>query len=126
MEHAPKSTYDYRPLEHEDSIRLLELLPGAPGAPLTCKIVPGRISEEPVYEALSYVWGPQSFPKLITEIKHPADIPISTSLDGALRSLRSEDKSRMSWVDAICINQHSLQERGHQVAQMGQHLSQSY
>lgn len=36
----------------------------------------------------------------------------------ALQQLRSKDGSRYLWIDAICIDQDNIQERGHQVQQM--------
>lgn len=46
-------------------------------------------------------------------------IPLGANLDQALRSLRLRDQDRTIWIDAICINQADITERGHQVAQMG-------
>jgi hypothetical protein len=37
----------------------------------------------------------------------------------ALQQIRSRDESRYLWIDAICIDQDNLPERGHQVRQMG-------
>ncbi|KAK7191269.1 HET domain-containing protein [Paraphaeosphaeria sporulosa] len=43
---------------------------------------------------------------------------ITTNLYIALRYLRQDDADRIMWVDAVCIDQNNLQERGHQVSQM--------
>ena len=42
----------------------------------------------------------------------------TTNLESVLRRLRSADKPRRLWADAICINQNDNVERGHQVAMM--------
>jgi hypothetical protein len=43
---------------------------------------------------------------------------VTSNLDVALRYLRLKDQPRVLWIDAICINQHNIQERNKQVAQM--------
>ena len=47
-------------------------------------------------------------------------LPITKNLGIALRHLRREDGPRYMWIDAICINQGSLTEKGPQVAQMSE------
>lgn len=66
---------------------------------------------EPLFEAISYVWG--------SNIKsHTIQIARSTffitaSLDVALRQTRLRNKQRALWVDALCINQGDNVEKGH-------------
>jgi hypothetical protein len=68
------------------------------------------------YTALSYAWGnPEKSCAVFVDGKR---LPITANLDQALRSLRLEAKSPRLWVDSICINQASDQERNHQVRQM--------
>ena len=75
------------------------------------------------YEALSYAWGSKDNPLEIsitdpsTNIK--ACLPVTRDLALALRYLRLPQLSRMLWIDAICIDQENLEERGHQVKKMG-------
>lgn len=45
-------------------------------------------------------------------------IPVTRNLASALQYLRLEDKPRVFWIDAICVNQEDLQERSHQVQRM--------
>jgi Heterokaryon incompatibility protein (HET) len=45
--------------------------------------------------------------------------PIRVNLKKALRRIRSETESRVFWIDSICINQLSLEERSQQVKIMG-------
>ena len=43
---------------------------------------------------------------------------VTLSVYEALQQIRSKHESRYLWIDAICIDQYNLQERGHQVQQM--------
>jgi hypothetical protein len=45
-------------------------------------------------------------------------LPVTTNLHAALSRLRDHSFERIIWVDAVCINQADLQERGHQVQSM--------
>ncbi|KAI4112105.1 MAG: hypothetical protein LQ339_000113 [Xanthoria mediterranea] len=75
------------------------------------------------YEALSYAWGSKdnlleiSITDPSTQIK--ASLPVTRDLALALRYLRLPQLSRTLWIDAICIDQENLEERGHQVKKMG-------
>ena len=76
------------------------------------------VTGKPVwYTALSYVWGPPVFEQVIT-FEH-GFIRILKSLAGALRLLRSEEKSVFVWTDQICINQPDLVEKAQQIPLMG-------
>jgi hypothetical protein len=70
------------------------------------------------YEALSYVWGKP------TEAKHnlvvnDCSMPVTTNLYSTLQSLRYPDKSRLLWIDAICIDQRNETEEITQLPMMG-------
>lgn len=54
-----------------------------------------------------------------------AYLPITHNLDVALRHIRHKDRKRSIWIDAICINQSSIEEKSRQVAIMGQIFSQA-
>jgi hypothetical protein len=112
--------YDYTKLAHTDSIRLVELLPGSVGSPLACNIVDARKNNEPKYEALSYAWGEPTMSHTVRELASQATLHITSNLSQALRAIRYENRPRVLWIDAICINQSDLREKGHQVALMGQ------
>lgn len=78
-------------------------------------------AEQPEYYALSYVWGCIENPKLVYVDTAPeaADmISITNNLDAALRHIRRKKKPLVIWIDAICIDQGNLEERGLQVAFM--------
>ena len=45
-------------------------------------------------------------------------LPITRNLYRALKQLRCNNQSRVFWIDAICVNQQDMDERGHQVQRM--------
>jgi hypothetical protein len=113
-------TYAYTELAPPDSIRLLELLPGLKGSPLKCNIIIAQLGDNPTYEALSYAWGDPTRLYLIQEMSTDTVLNIATNIHEALQAIREEQKPRILWADAICIDQSNTVERGSQVALMGQ------
>ncbi|ORX98068.1 heterokaryon incompatibility protein-domain-containing protein, partial [Clohesyomyces aquaticus] len=68
------------------------------------------------FAAFSYVWDDPNFTQPITI--NDVSFEVTTNLYTALRRLRSENEPRVLWVDAICIDQSNLEERGVQVFRM--------
>lgn len=116
---AKQHLYTYKALEHTDSIRLLELLPARPREALRIRLLHVRKTDNPSYEALSYAWGNADLVDDALEVDSDTLIQITRNLRSALCDLRHETLTRTLWVDAICIDQSNVRERGHQVAQMG-------
>ncbi|KAG5787634.1 hypothetical protein H9Q69_013306 [Fusarium xylarioides] len=114
----------YKPLDNsQQEIRLLTLLPPRDGAAdIHCTLshaVLNTSSENAKYEALSYVWGEPDFSEPIILNDHTFFItPSLRYILSCLRQRQKDDQSRVLWVDAICINQSDVEERGHQVALM--------
>ncbi len=83
-----------------------------------------RRTASPHFEALSYTWGPvETFvPVEVVDRENPFQIAGTVSvgphLHEILRHLRLKDGPRTLWIDAICINQSDLVERGEQVKEM--------
>ena len=112
----------YTPLV-DRQFRLLRLRPPpcgvtgqSPKDKISCTLSIENLDANLQYEALSYAWGDS-----------PASVPIdldgepflvTPSLHNALLELRERDADRILWIDAICINQSNLSERGHQVSRM--------
>lgn len=99
-------------------IRLLELEPGQFGEDLILVLrIESLDWELPAYHALSYAWGQNvSSQKALVNGK---ETPIGHNLDCALRHIRCNLVGPMlMWVDALCINQHDLNERSSQVLLM--------
>jgi hypothetical protein len=123
MEYHPPRNYS--PLADSDEIRLLLLHPGSGHDTIKCTIQHAKLSDKPQYEALSYMWGPKTY-RLIEIDGRTCDV--RENLYQALRHLRlindnnddeEEPLMRILWIDAICINQNDIDERNHQVTQMG-------
>ncbi len=74
------------------------------------------------YEALSYVWGSRFGTEPIR--CDGKRLMVTPNCESALGYLRLKDKTRILWVDAICIDQEngaaSVKERNTQVALMGE------
>ncbi|PSN64308.1 hypothetical protein BS50DRAFT_454029, partial [Corynespora cassiicola Philippines] len=80
--------------------------------------------DRPEYEAVSYTWGGEdddSSPNRPVFIGSYWDVSLqSKNCLSMLRFIRPWRGVRMVWVDALCINQQNLEERGTQVANMRQ------
>jgi hypothetical protein len=135
------ASYQYPPLRFTSvtgmpswPTRLLLLYPGILDQPLQCKIITiDVVNTSADYEALSYVCGPdvltgsmsmrchdtEETPTMPTRCRD-GDVPIRLNLLHALKTIRYSKIPRLIWVDAICINQSDLQERGRQVRHMRQ------
>jgi hypothetical protein len=116
---TPLITYEslYPPL----SIRLIDLHPATETlSDLHCEIIHVNLldpaSLHPPYVALSYAWG--STEKTCSLRCGTSHLPITSSLDAALRSIRKTSWNLLIWADAVCINQENLEERNSQVANM--------
>ncbi|KAI0905130.1 heterokaryon incompatibility protein-domain-containing protein [Ustulina deusta] len=115
-----ESSYEYSGLSYPDSTRVFVLAASVDAtAPIHGEIVEHRLSDEDAkqgYTALSYAWGN----KKGTHVINIGDrqLRIGYNLNSALRNLRRRDYPIRLWVDALCINQHDLNERNHQVQQM--------
>lgn len=122
-------TYDSSRLEEPESqFRLLELFPSAEfTADLVCRILVASLNRPSrPFKAVSYVWGDGSKKHHAYVSERPDDgepvklrLPITSSLNTALRHLRHEHDSVTLWIDQICINQSDGVEKSHQVRLMG-------
>jgi hypothetical protein len=115
---TPREEYSYLPLLDDSSIRVLQLWPGTGFDHIKCSLRPALLEDViGEYDALSYVWGPES-PSRRIEVDGCALI-IRDNLFNFLARLRDPDVILNLWADAICIDQNSTEERNHQVQQMG-------
>jgi len=86
----------------------------------------------PGFEALSYRWGDPKDNTLVYvrltayQGEEESDEtpylpwPVMRNLEQALRASRLPDRERLLWVDALCVNQKDIVERGQQVRIMAQ------
>lgn len=97
-------------------------LPGAFSTKVRATIKNTKLSKSvvPEYEALSYAWGSAADPDFIyiQEADGESALAITQNLAEALHYLRYENRSRVLWIDAICVDQSDIKERGHQVLRM--------
>ncbi|KXH63427.1 hypothetical protein CNYM01_12903 [Colletotrichum nymphaeae SA-01] len=114
--------------------RLLRLERGSRNTPVHCRLIQAYLPQQEKetasertthanqdiipYDALSYCWGDST--RLCQPIHVDGKILFVTEkLLEALNYLRRDYEDRILWVDAICIDQSNVQERGHQVGWMG-------
>jgi hypothetical protein len=96
---VPQSPYEHDDLETETSFRVLELLPGRDGQPISCRLHLADWTHPPEYEAVSYAWGD---PLLRASIKcHGKRLEVGANLYSGLEHLRHPDRSRNLWVDCL-------------------------
>ncbi|CAK7204108.1 hypothetical protein SEUCBS139899_006861 [Sporothrix eucalyptigena] len=82
--------------------------------PIDCSLYTWSIDDQPYsFEALSYTWG--DAPERYWISIDGQAFQIGPNLLCALQQFRLPDQARFLWVDAICINQDDLTERGSQV-----------
>ncbi|KAJ2902409.1 HET-domain-containing protein [Zalerion maritima] len=111
--------YQYTNLDPSTKqIRLLTILSSKNrNSDLHCTISTAPSSSEaPKYAALSYAWGEAVFPQRIFIGKRM--LRVTQNLFDALVRLRNQSKPTVLWIDAICINQTSNNEKNHQVRLM--------
>ena len=99
----------------EDTIRLLILEPSIEAdAKIRCSFRGfAKISNSPRYEAVSYTWGGSHFSRRISINRR--SFLIGENLYQCLLRLRQREQSRVLWIDALCIDQTRLGEKGHQI-----------
>jgi hypothetical protein len=104
----------------DGEIRLLRVLPGEWDTTLVCELftirllsATGQAEAVPSYTALSYAWGYPIFSQKI--FVNGTEFKITRNLENALRRCRLHDQDLTLWVDQICINQKTVDERSHQV-----------
>ena len=110
-------TFHYKPLEQQNSIRLLELYSTRSiDSELFGSLYNFTLEEAPPYEAISYTWDSDDFPEILRLPN--GHLKITENLASALRAFRPRDGDRLLWVDAICIDQSDTVEKNQQVSLM--------
>lgn len=108
------SNLDYSKAE----IRLLYLEPKSSSRVfISCTLRVANFNAEICeYEALSYEWGVDTDRQGQYGILLEGRLYfVRQNLHAALYHLRKEEESRVLWIDALCIDQGNIGERGHQV-----------
>ena len=110
---------ELRPERQE--IRLMFLEAGQPKDEIIASLMVTSLRWAPEYwtpefEALSYVWGDPLVTRPIKLNGQPYQV--TENLEAALRRLRHDDRVRIMWIDAICIDQQNPREQEHQIGLM--------
>jgi inactivated superfamily I helicase len=115
--------YVYSALQDDKHIRLFRLLPSTNRS----NRLEGCLFDYPLsqfeqqthlYDALSYAWGAPKKSYSIWFNNH--ELSITANCHAALLQLRDCFVERILWVDAICIDQSNVTERGKQVQLMAE------
>jgi hypothetical protein len=115
MENSPL----YRPLQAErKEIRLLLVKAGEGDQPLVGELQHASLesADRPQYETISYCWGDSTKTTTVILNDKETTVPLSSMI--VLRRVRQSTQDRLVWIDALCINQRDVDERGQQVALM--------
>jgi hypothetical protein len=116
LEYGQRFTYES--LSDSHNIRLLRLSPSLFGGPLHATLEQRHVDEPGKYEALSYCWGDANDCVDIFINRRP--IRVTRNCAEALEHLRNRTVVRTLWVDAVCIDQSSNDEKALQIPLMGQ------
>ncbi|PVH90639.1 HET-domain-containing protein [Periconia macrospinosa] len=122
---STEQNYSYKPLWISDEIRLVRLLPsGDRTNDIQCVITHTTLSQNLRFEALSYVWGSNVLSRQVYTSE--GIVRVTENCMEAMRDLRSTSDDRLLWIDAICINQTSNEEKNHQVPLMSKIYATAY
>ncbi|KAJ4987441.1 ankyrin and het domain protein [Stagonosporopsis vannaccii] len=108
--------YHYDTLPRGEYFRYLVLQPGSGDDGLKCSLHITALGDTE-YEAISYVWGTEFRDHDIS--CDGRKLKITKNLHDALQRLRYPTATRKLWADSICIHQQDIEEKSHQVANMG-------
>lgn len=107
----------YAPLDKkQEQIRIVNLVPGSSTDAISASISIVSFLDNPLFEALSYIWANASVKGPITLDLHV--VFVTVNFEAALRRMRLRDVSRRIWADAICIKQADVTESNSQVLLM--------
>ncbi|KAL2210017.1 hypothetical protein CC79DRAFT_1330437 [Sarocladium strictum] len=107
----------YAPLQGTLPLRILKVHPGTGDDPIQCDLIPTHLDiVAGAYDATSYTWGSPENPQSIQ--CNGLTLKVQRNAFDMLMDLRAPDRSRTVWIDAICINQGDIPERGQQVSFM--------
>jgi hypothetical protein len=114
-------SFQYQPLP-DNSIRLLEILQESTPESIQCRLLVHDTSACPEYVALSYTWEPRHPQQEIIVNGKPAVIGhnLACYLRHVVIKSWGDYEIKLHWIDQICIDQQSNQEKSHQVSLMHQ------
>lgn len=112
---STESPYTYSPLEQGQIRTLLVSLSAGRVSRLQCQFRVVNLEENShPFTAISYTWGPPVFDHKIW-FGSDRYLSVTKSASAALHDLAKTNPGRLYWIDAVCINQNDLVEKGQQV-----------
>ncbi|KXL44104.1 hypothetical protein M433DRAFT_171148 [Acidomyces richmondensis BFW] len=95
--------------------KLIMIRPGHETEATHCSMRTFSLFERPLpkYETMSYVWGDENLCSTVYVNNKKLNVPSSTA--AVLRRMRDPRCERVVWIDSLCINQTSTDERNYQV-----------
>lgn len=117
QEAAPVTMFIYTPLSNASThVRLISIQPGEESDAIQISIIDAPLDSKPEFVALSYAWG-EPHPHAMNGIGQYT-IAVAENLYNALKMLRRNIKTRLCWIDALCINQDDAIEKASQLPLM--------
>ncbi|KAH8751669.1 heterokaryon incompatibility protein-domain-containing protein [Diaporthe sp. PMI_573] len=116
--------FQHNPLQDAKThIRLLKVVSvvKSRAIPVHCELGTFPIAEAPPYRAISYTWGDPA--PLTSILVNEQQMDVRLNCEYALRQASQDDDATgdsFIWIDSICVNQHDNDEKGAQVAMMGE------
>ncbi len=124
------SPYRYSSTLGQSEVRLLRF-DSSGGEALSCFLETHDLKEScPEFLALSYTWGTaiydadfnspdQPLERTCSIVCDGVDLKVTQNLFNACTQLRDNGPGKYVWIDAVCINQRDLEEKGRQILLMG-------
>lgn len=116
-------------------VRLLCLPPGPRSGQIKCSLITTRLSKAPEFEAVSYCWGAllgRESIYITNENEHQDSavgdaLKVPNSIIPFLHCTRGQHdrRTRILWIDSICINQNDPEERSREVLKMSEIYSKA-
>ncbi len=115
MTYEPRDrSFRFPSLEDPQEFRVLTIHPGPQDAVIECTLSYTSLAIVPSpYEALSCTWSQASPDWMI--VVNDCPFGVTENIVAALRALRYQSKTRLIWMEAICVNPNDLNERSRQL-----------
>jgi hypothetical protein len=114
---SPVEWYKHTRLDDSiDCIRLIHLSKEWVNGEISCTLKHVPFADRPKYEALSYCWG--ELPVVHEILVNGKRFKVGQNLYHALKHFVDGKHDRILWIDAICIDQGSVEERNWQLRLM--------
>jgi hypothetical protein len=111
-----------RLLSLQNTLEAIDITDGS--APLQCELAVFSLDSVPSYIALSYSWGDRNTTYPLSCLRQ--ELQIQENLHAVLTRLQAVGFQDWLWIDAVCINQQSEEEKNQQIPLMRFIFSQAH